>query len=171
MEKLRLKATQLARGETLHQHPPRPFPPAGGDAWPSPCRLLLVSVSALSPRPPACFRAGRGPGADTRRDVPGVVLVAGQDAILQGGGGVRREPGPVRLPYPRLGPFGTNQGPAMPMRPQNVVKMMTGRAKECAVMAGARDAQRETGERGRCCGSRSQEAEGRRAGAVGLARR
>lgn len=32
--------------------------------------------------------------------------------------------------------MGTNQGPAMPMRPQNVVKMMTGRAKECAVMAG-----------------------------------
>ena len=41
----------------------------------------------------------------------------------------------ARDPYPRLGPFGTNQGPAMPMRPQNVVKMMTGRAKECAVMA------------------------------------
>lgn len=37
---------------------------------------------------------------------------------------------------PRLGPLGTNQGPAMPMRPQNVVKMMTGRAKEWAVMAG-----------------------------------
>lgn len=45
-------------------------------------------------------------------------------------GGVRREAGPARHPYPRLGPFGTNQGPAMPMRPQNVVKMMTGRAKE-----------------------------------------
>lgn len=43
-------------------------------------------------------------------------------------------PGP-RVPYPRLGPLGTNQGPAMPMRPQNVVKMMTGRAKELAVMA------------------------------------
>lgn len=36
---------------------------------------------------------------------------------------------------PRFGPLGTNQGPAMPMRPQNVVKMTTGRAKECAVMA------------------------------------
>ena len=41
----------------------------------------------------------------------------------------------ARDPYPRLGPLGTNQGPAMPMRPQNVVKMTTGRAKECAVMA------------------------------------
>lgn len=60
-------------------------------------------------------------------------------AAAGGGGargreGVHREAGP-RDPYPRLGPFGTNQGPAMPMRPQNVVKMMTGRAKECAVMA------------------------------------
>lgn len=48
----------------------------------------------------------------------------------------RTDSRPVRLSYPRLGPLGTNQGPAMPMRPQNVVKMMTGRAKECAVMAG-----------------------------------
>lgn len=54
----------------------------------------------------------------------------------QGTGRVRREPRPARLSYPRLGPLGTNQGPAMPMRPQNVVKTMTGRAKECAVMAG-----------------------------------
>lgn len=55
-------------------------------------------------------------------------------------GGIPREARPARararVPYPRLGPFGTNQGPARPMRPQNVVKIMTGRAKECAVIAG-----------------------------------
>lgn len=57
-------------------------------------------------------------------------------SLARGWGRVRRESRPAWLSYPRLGPLGTNQGPAMPMRPQNVVKMMTGRAKECAVMAG-----------------------------------
>lgn len=56
--------------------------------------------------------------------------ITGWEGAAAARGGVRREAGPARHPYPRLGPLGTNQGPAMPMRPQNVVKMMTGRAKE-----------------------------------------
>lgn len=91
----------------------------------------------------AYFRAEGGPGqaGGGRGEVGGAGRALGQCSPPgcggPGRGGVRREAGPARHPYPRLGPLGTNQGPAMPMRPQNVVKMTTGRAKECAVMASA----------------------------------
>ena len=111
-------------------------------AWLSP-PFDSTTFSALWTRQPACSRlyaAQRGPGRRTggaaRRDqcpLPRCRLAPEE-------GWAQAQRGPqggwaARDPYPRLGPLGTNQGPAMPMRPQNVVKMTTGRAKECAVMA------------------------------------
>lgn len=119
-----------------------------------------------SPGPPARSRAERGPSAEAwrRRHREASRLWAqacrARKTSPRGGGASpgmgqgtgRRQPGPERFPYPRLGPFGTNQGPARPMRPQNVVKMMTGRAKECAVIVGAGCPGWDTGRRDRRCG-------------------
>lgn len=79
------------------------------------------------------------PGGGLEHRAPGPVPAA-HCPPRAGGGWAQEQGSPRGLGRARSHtrgsvPLGTNQGPAMPMRPQNVVKMTTGRAKECAVMA------------------------------------
>lgn len=137
----------------------QPLPTAR--VWVTFNHLLALTFESIRSPSPSLFPGYPSPGAEIWKKSCRGVFCEGMNCSVasrgaqgewanpaRGQGSVCRESRPVRLSYPRLGPLGTNQGPAMPMRPQNVVKMMTGRAKEWAVMAGCTMLRWGTGSNG-----------------------